>query len=123
MSHGFPRPLDLPVGIVELLTLAVAEAAKAAVRRYHRPVRVRRGSTLRPGLRTPLWNELRRLLRREMRVHGDRALLGRHIGVPRQRIHEFLRGGTAMPDAERTLELLGWLARRPAARPRRRRAG
>ena len=38
--------------------------------------------------------------------------LARLLGIPRQRITDYLRGSRAYPDAERTLLLLCWVARR-----------
>ncbi len=37
--------------------------------------------------------------------------LARELGLPRQRVHEFLKSTAAMPDAERMLELMGWLVK------------
>ncbi len=37
-------------------------------------------------------------------------MLGRLLGLPRQRVHEFIVGRGRMPDAERTLLLMEWLA-------------
>jgi hypothetical protein len=80
--------------------------------------RFRGGKTLRPGQETPLWNELRRQLRPRLRRYGDQAILGRLLGLPRQRINAFVTGGGQMPDAERTLQLLVWLsAARHGPRP------
>jgi hypothetical protein len=72
--------------------------------------RSRTGKTLRPGDSTPLWNELRRQLRPRLRRYGEQVNLGRLLGLPRQRINAFVTGGGEMPDAERTLQLLVWLA-------------
>lgn len=67
------------------------------------------GQTLRPGRETPLWNEMKERLRFHTMKHGAKAVLARDLGLPRQRIHQFLKEGSAMPDAERTLLLLNWL--------------
>lgn len=89
---------------------ALAEAQRARAERartaVHRP---RRGLTLRPGLDTPLWNELVRHIRPHLRRRGAKAQLARLLGLPRQRLQDCLKAGTASLDAERTLQLLGWL--------------
>lgn len=108
-----PR-LELIAGLTDLLLTAAYETARKAHQRYRFEHRPRRGKTLRPGADTPLWNELAGLVRLHVRRHGQKVLLARHLGLPRQRIHEFLKVGAAMPDAERTLELMGWLAARTA---------
>ena len=53
-------------------------------------------------------------MRPQLRRRGEKINLGRELGVPPQRIHEYFVARTAAPDAERTLALLVWLARRPA---------
>ena len=80
-----------------------------AFRIGHRKIGERRGRRMRPGHETPLWNELRAQLRPYLRNYGEQAKLGRIIGLPRQRINDFVTGGGRMPDAERTLQLLALL--------------
>lgn len=71
-----------------------------------------------------MWNELRQIVRFHVRKHGEKVLLARHLGLPKQRIYDFLRAGAAMPDAERTLQLLAWLAGRAGrTQPARDRTG
>jgi hypothetical protein len=65
--------------------------------------------TLRPGLETPLWNELGRQIRPHLRKYGAKAQLARLLGLPRQRLQDCLKAGSASLDAERTLLLVGWL--------------
>lgn len=103
--------LNLPVGLCQLIASAAIEMSKQAHRAYriHKPGR-HRGGTLRPGRQTPLWNELRRQLRSHVVRYGEQANLGRVLGLPRQRVQAFLTAGSEMPDAERTLQLLAWLA-------------
>jgi hypothetical protein len=101
---------DLPVMLAELILNASVKMARHSARAFqisHR--RGRAGATLRPGRETPLWNELRRELRLHLRKHGNQALLARLLGLPRQRVNAFVTGGSQMPDAERTLQLLAWL--------------
>ena len=93
---------------------AIWHASSLVLRHAHRAFRRQRpagaGFTLRPGKATPLWNELRAQLRPHLRKYGEQANLGRLLGLPRQRVNAFLTGGHQMPDAERTLQLLVWLA-------------
>ena len=117
--YPFPKSLEVPIKLGELIVeaaVAMAEQSPKAVR-----VRGRRrgGRTLRPGPETPLWNELRAQVRPMLGKHGGQAMLARMLGLPRQRINDFVTGGGKMPDAERTLQLLAWLmvakhGRRPA---------
>jgi hypothetical protein len=59
-----------------------------------------------------MWNALSREVRLQLKVYGEKSRLGRLLGVPPQRVHEFLMAKSAMPDAERTLLLLHWLAQK-----------
>ncbi len=106
-----PR-LRLMMPIVDLLILAAEESAKAARKSYKEPRRKQRGGTLRPGPDTPLWNELAGAARAQLGRYGEKARLARIMGVPRQRVHDFLRSSSACPDAERTLLLLAWVQAR-----------
>lgn len=92
-----------------LLADAAFLAARSAHRQMQRTMRPKRGQTLRPGSDTPLWNELVGALHASLTTYGDKAKLGRYLGLPRQRIDDFLQGKRALPDAERTLLLLHWL--------------
>ncbi len=107
---GFPRQLDLPAALGELILAAAVEMAKQSGKafRISKPAK-RRGGTLRPGKQTPLWSELRRQIRPYLIRYGDQANLGRVLGLPRQRVQAFMTAGSQMPDAERTLQLLAWL--------------
>lgn len=97
--------------IADLLALQGEELARAAARHVLRPPPTR-NATLRPGPDTPLWNALVAAVRPHLRRRGEKINLGRELGVPPQRIHEYFVARTAAPDAERTLALLVWLARR-----------
>lgn len=79
--------------------------------------RRRVGATLRPGKHTPLWNRMRTELRAWVRKRGDQVKLARVLGLPRQQVNAFLTRGSRMPDAERTLMILAWLAAARAGRP------
>lgn len=104
-----PR-LRLPVLLLEGLTEAARESARRLAQNYHEATRRRVGATLRPGRNTPLWNALATEVRPLLRRRGEQAILGRLLGLPRQRVHEFIVGRGRMPDAERTLLLMEWLA-------------
>ena len=96
------------MSLLDLLLLAAEDSAKTARKTYREQTRSRRGATLRPGPETPLWNELAAAAREQLHVYGDKAKLARILGVPRQRVHQYLQSATACPDAERTLLLLSW---------------
>lgn len=101
--------------LIDLLDLAVKAASDAARKKYRerkRRPRDGRYAALQPGPDTPLWNELARECELHLTRYGSKANLGRLLGVPRQRIHQLLVAKTACPDAERTLQLLGWLLAR-----------
>lgn len=107
--HDHPR-----TKILEPLAIGLDLAASAAVRAGKKIARQRRSvrATLKPGADTPLWNELVVACAGYLRRRGDKAQLGRIVGLPRQRIHQLLVARTACADAERTLQLLLWLAQR-----------
>lgn len=115
------RYYDAPLSLQPWLALAdlLASTAHESVRvlrqarrkgAYARPSK---GATLRPGPGTPLWNKLACLAAEQIgRKYGDKAALGRVLGVPRQRVHDYLIAKTACPDTERALRLLVWLGTR-----------
>jgi len=105
-------PTPLPLSLVEDLIWAAADAAREARQAHARAWRQRRARprlTLRPGVNTPLWNELVRQIRPHLRNYGAKAQLARLLGLPRQRLQDCLKSGSASLDAERTLQLIGWL--------------
>jgi len=112
--------VELMLGLLgELGSLAVEQAQRAAQRRKiaRRP---RRGSTLRPGDDTPLWNAVVEKVRPYLAKRGAKANLARVLEVPRQRVHDYFVTDTQMPDAERMIHVLLWLAAREsgdAAKP------
>jgi plasmid maintenance system antidote protein VapI len=63
-----------------------------------------------------MWNVCATLLRQELRKYGAKAQLARYLGVPRQRLQDFLKSRSRLPDAELTLRLLHWLTERRAGR-------
>jgi len=101
------------------LSGAFATAAETGFRRAHAALRSRRSTgylTRRPGADTPMWNVCAALLRDELAPYGARARLARYLGIPRQRLNDFLTGRSRLPDAELTLRLLHWLTESRAGR-------
>ena len=98
----------MPGGMAEAL-LGASEALSAD-KALRIPRRSGRGDTLKPGLQTPLWNALVAQVRPHLKAHGESAKLARLLGLHRQAIHSYFTAGARMPDAERTLQLLAWLA-------------
>jgi hypothetical protein len=102
--------LPVPLELVEVLVAAAFHAALSARKQTRaKPRPGRRSLTLRPGPETPLWNALVRQIRPHLRKYGAKAQLARLLGLPRQRLQDCLKAGSASLDAERTLLLLGWL--------------
>lgn len=122
MSEPVPYSLRIVLALTELIAELALAAARAGVNqvRARRP-RPRRGATLRPGPDTPLWLAVAAQVQPLLQRRGARALLARELGVHRMRVTEYFFRRSAMPDAERTLELLLWLARTESAarRPRK----
>ncbi|MBI3884630.1 MAG: hypothetical protein HY302_02710 [Opitutae bacterium] len=115
MSIPFPARLVLPAE----LSLALMEAAEETIRQTvklartpQRTTRSRRGTTLKPGPASPLWNELAKIVLARLTRYGDKAQLARLLGLPRQRVNDLLLSRRHLPDAERTLLLLVWLQMR-----------
>jgi hypothetical protein len=100
-------PLELVEDLIAAAITAAREARQTQARAKPRPRR--RSLTLRPGPETPCWNELVRQVRPHLRKYGAKAQLARLLGLPRQRLQDCLKAGSASLDAERTLLLLGWL--------------
>jgi hypothetical protein len=98
--------------LVEILEETGRESSRTLRQAYRARRRTRIGSTVRPGPETPLWNELAKVASAHVTRYGDKAKLGRYLGVPRQRVHEYLVAQTAYPDTERALRLLAWLLAR-----------
>lgn len=94
------------------LSDAFALAADTGVRRLHNAIHRRRqtvGLSRHPGSDTPMWNVCIALLRKELKPYGSKVRLARYLGVPRQRINDFLTGKSRLPDAELTLRMIHWL--------------
>ena len=98
---------------------ALAVAASTGARRLSLAMRPKRkGSykTRRPGYDTPLWNVCATLLRAELRIRGSKVRLARHLGIPRQRLQDFLRARSRLPDAELLLRMLHWMSEKRSGR-------
>ena len=95
------------------------DAAEVGLKQLQKNLRPRRKAsylTRRPGPGTPMWNVCAVALRAELKPHGAKVRLARHLGIPKQRLSDFLAGRRRMPDAELTLQLLYWLAEKKAGR-------
>jgi hypothetical protein len=103
--------LDLGGLLYDAAEKAATESAKAL-----RPRRQGSYTTRKPGVDTPMWDVCASLLRDELKSYGSQARLARYLGVPRQRLHNFLKGRSRLPDAEVTLQMLNWLAQKRAGR-------
>lgn len=111
-----PAPLALPLDLAILLGEAAVKSIRQKIKQSVRDRRPQRGHTIKPGAATPLWNELAGAVRAQLVRRGEKAKLARILGLPRQRLQEFLRERRALPDAERTLLLLVWLQARHEGR-------
>ena len=115
------RALVENANLIPRLLTALLEEAAANVLDAQKKRRLQRrrgiGLTLRPGGATPLWNSLRDAVHQSTRKYGDQVKLARILGLPRQRVNSYLTAGRQMPDAERTLLLIGWLAANREGRP------
>ncbi|MCU0792471.1 MAG: hypothetical protein MUE42_06395 [Opitutaceae bacterium] len=118
--HPSVRPV---VELIEALGVAAEIAARQAARATFRAVDRRPGhARLAPaGSRpagesaTPLWDVMAAQLRVATARRGVRARLARHLGLPRQRLNDFLHKHR-QPDADITLRLLHWLTELEAGR-------
>lgn len=114
MSQDYISPVLVPIAdtlealLIEAIS-AVQKSRREKARRAPKPSD-RSGCSLRPSADTPLWNELRARVVSLTNKRGAKAILAREMGLPRQRVHKFLKVGSAMPDAERTLWLLAWVS-------------
>ena len=108
---SLPTPRGLAFWM--LFEPAFEAAANAASKRLHQARRTRRrGSylTRRPGYDTPLWNVFAHMVKEELKPYGSKVRLARYLGIPKQRLQDFLKGRSRLPDAELTLRMLHWLA-------------
>lgn len=103
--------LKIRVDLAEVLAFVAVESGRKAHQKLRRK---KRGAyrTLRPGNETPVWNACAALLREELRPRGAKVRLARYLGIPKQRVTDFVTNGSRMPDAEILLKMLAWLARK-----------
>lgn len=101
--------------VSEVLAEAAAEAGKN-LQRHLRPRRKGSFETRRPGEDTPMWNALAEMIARELKPYGSKVRLARYLGIPKQRLYDYLKNPTRLPDAEILLQLLNWLATKQAGR-------
>ncbi len=97
----------------------LADAAVAGAHRVQmslKKTRANPGRVRHPGVDTPMWNALAGELRGALQVHGTKVRLARYLGIPKQRLSDYLRGQRRLPDAELTLRMLHWLAEQRAGR-------
>jgi hypothetical protein len=114
MEYIHPH-LRLWMDLAEVLTEAAEEGLKHA-EKLAKPRRRGTYRTLRPGSGTPMWNACAQLLRAELKPYGSKVRLARYLGIPKQRVTDFLRNGSRMPDAEILLRVLHWLAAKRSGR-------
>ncbi|MDD3179339.1 MAG: hypothetical protein PHQ04_03205 [Opitutaceae bacterium] len=108
-TSGLPKSLTLPIGLIDLLIGTAEIIAEDRRRAFRLAKRTHRGSTVRPGMETPLWNGLAAEIRPYLRKRGTQANLARLLGLDRQAVHAYFTARRRMPDAERTLQLVAWL--------------
>ncbi len=107
---------DLVLGLLDAAE-AVGRAAALRLKEARRPAPRRGvGRTLRPGVNTPLWNELVKQAVPQLTKYGSKVQLARLLGLPRQRVQDCLKARHAALDAERTLLLLCWVSARQQGR-------
>lgn len=104
-----PRPLDDLAEVMELLSSAAVERAGRLTKDLKQTQKKKGSKSIHPGEDTPLWNSMVAALRPHLTQRGAKSNLARVLGLPRQRIHEFITRPTVLPDAETTLHLLLWL--------------
>jgi hypothetical protein len=95
-----------------------AAGAIFAARELRRP-RDSSYSARHAGEESPLWNALATALRAELRPRGAKARLARLLGIPRQRLNDFLIARRRLPDAEIALQLAAWLAHQRSSQARK----
>jgi plasmid maintenance system antidote protein VapI len=114
-----PHSLQFWGILAESFELA-ADAAAKRVQLSLRPRALNRTPgayrTRKPGFDTPLWNVCLALLKPELKAYGSKVRLARYLGIPRQRLQDYLNGRSRLPDAELALRILHWLAAKKSGR-------
>lgn len=107
--HPRLQPLVILSDVMEVAAETGAKRAQAALRK-----RQRAGIVRRQGADTPMWNLVLTELRGALGARGAKMRLARYLGVPRQRVHNFVGEKSRLPDAELALRMLHWLAEQRA---------
>lgn len=114
------NPLNRPEMVMWFaLGSLLAKAAETGFVRAHKafkPHRLKSYAVRRPGADSPMWNVFAAELRGHLQPRGAKARLARYLGIPKQRLHDFLRTKTRLPDAELTLRMIHWLIESRAGR-------
>ncbi len=63
-----------------------------------------------------MWNACAAMLREELKPYGSKVRLARYLGIPKQRITDYLKNNSRMPEAETLLLILNWLAQKQSGR-------
>lgn len=114
--RDFPPSLRLWAELGEVLARAADVGYERAQRELRRRPRRGFGRVRRPGAETPLWNAVAGWLREELRPPGAKARLARYLGIPRQRVTDYVTGRRRLPDAEVLLRMLDWTVQRRQGR-------
>jgi hypothetical protein len=101
----------------ELLAIAAETGARRARKALVGRAR-KSGVARKPGPETPLWNVFSSELKLALQSRGAKSRLARYLGIPKQRVHEFVSRRRRIPDAEITLRMLHWLAEDRTGRDR-----
>jgi hypothetical protein len=111
MDYQYPVPIHPRLRAWVELSEVLAIAAETGARRVQAALRHRgrSGRARRPGADTPLWNVCASELRQSLQTHGAKVRLARYLGIPRQRVHNYLTNPTRLPDAEVALRMLHWM--------------
>lgn len=109
MSYPVHPKIKAFLGLCDFFAEAAVVGARQARAALHRP-QTGAFRTRRPGADTPVWNVFARELQAALKPYGAKVRLARYLGVPKQRVTDFLKGRRRLPDAELTLRLVHWLA-------------
>jgi hypothetical protein len=98
----------LAADILESLIEASRTIAAERARKAAKAANARRQAS--EAAQGTLWAALADRVSPLLKKRGEKAKLGRELGVTRQQIYAYFNTRTAAPDAERTLRLIVWLA-------------
>lgn len=99
---------DIAAGLVESLIEASREITAERMRKAEKAAKGRRSAS--EAAQGVLWGALAARVAPLLKRRGEKAKLGKELGVTRQQIYAYFNTRTAAPDAERTLRLIVWLA-------------